>query len=78
MVSLWGDSWVPEILKRVRELKESTNHMIVIVILYKRLTIVVGATSGLDEGLSVTGRLLGVFVIGRLVGLSVVGLRLGR
>ena len=52
--------------------------MIIIVILYKRLTFVVGATTGLDDGLSVTGRLLGMFVIGRLVGLSVVGLRLGR
>ena len=52
--------------------------MIVIVILYKRLTFVVGATSGLEEGLSVIGRLLGLSVIGRLVGLSVVGLRDGR
>ena len=50
----------------------------IVVILYKRLTFVVGATTGLDEGSSVTGRLLGVLVIGRLVGVSVVGLRDGR
>jgi len=76
MGSLWVDSWAPRerrSSKGVRREYPSSS-----IILDKRLTIVVGDISGLDEGLSVTGRPLGVFVIGCLVGLSVVGLRVGR
>ena len=78
MVSLWVDSWAPRDIETSQLVRREYPSLLLLTLMNKRLTFVVGASTGLDEGLSVTGRLLGVFVIGRLVGLSVVGLRLGR